>query len=67
MGMFLGMALQTNSLHITPEILALISEIDESRAHGGHSAHSRLTDYLRCAEWPPSKALAHPHVSKAAN
>ena len=29
MGMFLGMALATHSLHITPEILALISEIDE--------------------------------------
>lgn len=29
MGIFLGMAYQTDSLHITREILALISEIDE--------------------------------------
>jgi len=52
MGMFLGVALKTNSLHVTPEILALISEIDEFKGAWralGTLAPERLSALRRVA------------------
>ena len=52
MGMFLGMTLKTNSLLITPEILALIAEIDEFKGAWralGTLAPERLSALRRVA------------------
>ena len=52
MGIFLGMAYQTDSLHITREILALISEIDEFKGAWralGTLAPDRLSALRRIA------------------